>query len=242
MHSITVVAALLVIGYGFAAGGFLGSLTGLVAAIGVGSGVAIARDEASTMLSTITLVRIAQRIGGLFSAMGCVIGAYHGGWQFGWGWGIGGYLFGGAAALLLQVVMRQRDNVRRTLPMPSQFDLEDPTHVLAVDDIRQSYFGFLADESRPYGQCLYCPAAFLPYPKEVISRALTALLDFVEGRRESTFFYNSLRNVQVSDDIRKALTHLEDFLEIEAENLPTDRLENVRTGSRLKDDGSHPER
>ena len=45
MQGLAVIAALLAIGYGFGMAGVLGSLTGLVAALGVGSGLAIAIAE-----------------------------------------------------------------------------------------------------------------------------------------------------------------------------------------------------
>ena len=73
MQRLAVFAALLASGYGFAAGGVLGPFTGLVAAVGVGSGLAIARAEPGTDVASVGATRHAQRIGGILAAIGCLI-------------------------------------------------------------------------------------------------------------------------------------------------------------------------
>ena len=64
MQGLAVIAALLATGYGFGMAGVLGSLTGLVAALGVGSGLAIAIAESGAGVAASGGVRAAQRIGG----------------------------------------------------------------------------------------------------------------------------------------------------------------------------------
>jgi hypothetical protein len=107
MQGLAVIAALIAIGYGFAAGGVLGALTGFVVAVGVGSGLAIANAERGTGVALAGATRSAQRIGGIVAAIGCLIGAYYGGWRFGWLWAAVGYSAGVLAALLLRAISSQ---------------------------------------------------------------------------------------------------------------------------------------
>jgi hypothetical protein len=242
MQALAVIAALIAIGYGFAAAGVLGALTGLVAAVGIGSALAIAGAERGTGVALAGATRSAQRIGGILAAIGCLIGAYYGGWRFGWAWAIVGYVAGVASALLVRVLMRRsgqprpRPNNRsiRTAAIPSRFDLDDVLHVTIIDEIRDKYSALLADESHPYSQCMYRPASLLPYPKEVIRRALEALLDFVEGRRDSRFLDVSIRTPEVADTVRTTLHLLDDFVDVPAEKLPTEPHENTRVGLDLQ--------
>jgi hypothetical protein len=108
MQGLAVIAALIAIGYGSAAGGVLGALTGLVAAVGVGSGLAIAGAEQGTGVALAGATRSTQRIGGILAAIGCVIGAYYGGWRFGWLWAAAGYGAGALTAFLLWAISGQR--------------------------------------------------------------------------------------------------------------------------------------
>lgn len=99
--------------------------------------------------------------------------------------------FQSVSSTLVARKLEQRAAIRH---MPSSFDLNDPAHVVLVDEIREKYSAFLADGSHPYSQCMYRPSSLLPYPKEVIRRALTALLDFVEGRRNSNLLDEAIRH------------------------------------------------
>ncbi len=101
MQALAALVALLAIGFGFAAGGILGTLTGLVATVGVGSGLAIALAEVGTDVAAGGAVRTGQRIGGVLAAAGCLAGVLQGGWSLGWLWGFGGYVVGGIAAVVL---------------------------------------------------------------------------------------------------------------------------------------------
>lgn len=115
-----------------------------------------------------------------------------------------------------------------------RFDLDDIAHVSIIDEIRDRYSVLLADDSHPYSRCMYRPSSLLPYPKEVIRRALEALLDFTEGRRQSHLLDASSRNSQVADTIRDCLDTLDDFLDVPAEQLPTNVSENARIGRQLQ--------
>lgn len=242
MQGIAVIAALIAIGYGFAAAGVLGAVTGLAAAVGVGSGLAIASAERGTAVAVAGPMRTAQRVSGILAAIGCLIGAYYGGWRFGWIWAIAGYAPGVASALLIRAVMGGSGQPRagpKPQPMspaaiPSRFDLDDAMHVTIIDEIRDNLSAFLADDSHPYSRCMYRPASLLPYPKPVIRRALEALLDFIEGRRQSRFLDASIRSPAVAETVRTTLQLLDDFLDVSAEKLPTEPLENARVGLQLQ--------
>ena len=249
MQTIAVIITLLAIGYGFGRAGVLGALTGLVGAVGVGSGLAIALAERGTAVAGSGSMRTAQRIGGLLAAIGCAIGVFYGGWHSGWMWGVGGYLGGAGSAILLGAIMAltatrahaPRDHRSGHKPasgdpvdFPLRFDLNDGAHVALIDDIRQRYGALLSDGQHPYAACMYRPAATLPYPKPVIRRALTALLDFVEGRSDSLLIDGGMRTSESADTIHATLRDLDDFVDVPAAQLPTDPVQNARVGRQLQ--------
>lgn len=102
MQGLSAIVALVMAGIGFGSGGLLGALTGLVVSVGVGSGIAIARAEAGTGVArAIPWAGTSQRIGGVASALGCLVGALVGGWKFGWAWATGGYVIGALISVAL---------------------------------------------------------------------------------------------------------------------------------------------
>ena len=243
MQGLAAIAVLLATGYGFGMAGVLGGLTGLVAAIGVGSGLAIATAESGTGVPASGDVRTAQRIGGFLAAGACLVGAVWGGWTVGWLWGLGGYIAGTAASVVLGFVMRRvRQEPRRAAselsgqnPRSGYFDLNNVAHIELLDEIRMAYATVLTDESHAYTGCMFRPAALLPYPKPLIRAALLALLDFAEGRRDSTLIDIGMRRLDMVYTIRNTLDHLDDFLDVPPEQLPTDPIENSAVGLELKD-------
>jgi hypothetical protein len=113
-QGLAVLVALFLIGFGVAAGGWRGGLTGLIASIGVGSGLAILRAEGGTGVAEINpAARRAQRSGGLVAAVACLAGVFYGGWTFGWLWGLGGYLAGMVVAVALGATVTRRQRNRR---------------------------------------------------------------------------------------------------------------------------------
>lgn len=238
MQGIAVIVALIAIGYGFGSGGLAGAITGFVAVVGIGSGLAIARAESGTGVATSGATRSAQRAGGIVAAGACLIGAYYGGWRFGWIWAVVGYAAGVAIASLLRFLMsvlhtadvHPADRSATAGTIPSRFDLDDVLHVTMIDVIREKYSVVLAGEGHPYAQCMYRPASLLPYPREAIKAALEALLDFIEGRRDSVCLEAGMRTPQAADTVRTALLSLDDFLDLPAAELPTEPNENLRAG------------
>jgi hypothetical protein len=114
VQGLAVLAALFLVGYGFANGGWLGALTSLVTAIGVGSGLAIFVREAGTAVSDPSCAAgRAQRVGGVMAAALCLGGAWYGGWRLGWLWGLGGYLAGMLVAVLVGIALSRTGAQRR---------------------------------------------------------------------------------------------------------------------------------
>ena len=209
----------------------------------VGSGLAIATAESGTGVPASGDVRTAQRIGGFLAAGACLVGAVWGGWTVGWLWGLGGYIAGTAASVVLGFVMRRVcQEPRRAAselsgqnPRSGYFDLNNVAHIELLDEIRMAYATVLTDESHAYTGCMFRPAALLPYPKPLIRAALLALLDFAEGRRDSTLIDIGMRRLDMVYTIRNTLDHLDDFLDVPPEQLPTDPIENSAVGLELKD-------
>ncbi|MGH8193773.1 MAG: hypothetical protein ACREQ8_05130, partial [Woeseiaceae bacterium] len=128
----------------------------------------------------------------LLAALGAAV------WYFaGWGWSLIPFSLGALKVLQsvsstltarkLEPLMPYKSTASLAATLPPEIDLDDVLQVTVIDDIRQKYSALLADQSQPYSQCIYRPSSILPYPRTVIRRALQALLDFVEGRRNSRF-------------------------------------------------------
>ena len=90
--------------YGYVQAGFSGALTGFVAVVAVGSGVAIAAAEPGTGVEHSGSVATSQRLGGSLAAIAALAGCYFGGWVFGWAGGVVGYVLGIVGALCLAFV------------------------------------------------------------------------------------------------------------------------------------------
>jgi hypothetical protein len=101
VNTLPLLAGLTLIGYGFASGGMLGALTGFVAALGIGSGLAILSDQKDAELSADETTKTSQRIGGILAALLCGVGAFYGGWRYGWAWGLGGYIIGALSTVVI---------------------------------------------------------------------------------------------------------------------------------------------
>ena len=242
MQGLAVIVSLLAIGYGYHRAGFLGSMTGLFTSVGVGSGLAIALAESGTDVAASGSKRAAQQIGGFIAAGACLTGAIWGGWAVGWLWGLGGYIAGAVSGVVFAFAMRsvhQETGIVASEPSGQDprysgyFDLNNIAHVRLLDDIRTAYGALLSDKSHAYADCMYRPAVLLPYPKPLIRAALLTLLDFVEGRRDSTIVERDMLQLR-SETILRVLEWLDDFLDVPPEQLPTDPTENSVVGFELR--------
>lgn len=138
----------------------------------------------------------------------------------------------GLVAAALSAAFR-RERPRRPgggVALSAPFDLQDERHVRLIDQIREDYSRQLTDETSPYAECWFKPAAILPHAKETIRQALNTLLDFVEGRRQSPYLDQAIRSREAASTIRACLAMLERYLEIPESELPTDPEENRRVG------------
>jgi hypothetical protein len=101
------IATLVLVVVGAATAGWRGALTGFVAGMGVGTGLAIALAERETGVALRgSRVRAIQRIAGLIAAVGAIVGVLYGGWTKGWLWGFLGFLPGPTFALLVGMLAR----------------------------------------------------------------------------------------------------------------------------------------
>ena len=106
MIGLVAIAVLVMSGYGFAAGGVLGALTGLIAAGGAGSGLAIAVGAKDTGTTPVTSrVGAVQRGGGVLTALLTAGLAYMGGWKWGWLWAAAGYAAGMLVTLAVGLLL-----------------------------------------------------------------------------------------------------------------------------------------
>ena len=165
-------------------------------------------------------------------------------WYFaGWGWSLipflGAMIFAAFSvgstrtALNLEHRALSGKTPPEALYLPAQIDLDDVLQVTLIDLIREQYSALLMDTSHPYAECLFRPASLLPYPKATIKRALEALLEFTEGRRDSQFLDASTRTPEAVELLQWGIATLDDYLEVPPESLPTDRLPNAEVGFRL---------
>ncbi len=111
MQAIIGLISLALAAYGFTQAGVLGILTGAVAGFGVGSGLSIlAAKHLAQASPRSTRENLAQRLGGLISALACVAGVLYGGWSFGSVLGMAGYAVGMLATPLLAIASRRAGN------------------------------------------------------------------------------------------------------------------------------------
>jgi hypothetical protein len=107
LQALAALAAIALVGYGFGTAGWRGALTRLVAAVGIGSGLAMFIPGPGRGVAVgAPRMRRVQRLGGLVGAAGALVGVLYGGWHSGWLWGLLGYLVGPVFAVLLAVVTR----------------------------------------------------------------------------------------------------------------------------------------
>lgn len=110
-----------------------------------------------------------------------------------------------------------------------RMDVETSMDLEEVSRIRSAYADLLENDTSPYAECMYKPATLLPYPKAVIADALEHLLEAAEGGDDSAVSFENPEEAVRS--LRMGLDYLDDFLEVPADELPTDPVANVRFGS-----------
>jgi len=142
------------------------------------------------------------------------------------------WIYALVVVLLVAWLVAWRARLQSPGGFPRWYNLERPRHVALLDEIREGYATVLGDESHAFVDCTFKPAALLPYPKEEIRKALATLLDFVEGRRDSTLLDNQIRTQEISQVLRGSLMQLETFLEVSPAELPSEPEANEEFGLR----------
>jgi hypothetical protein len=146
-----------------------------------------------------------------------------------------------ALVVVLSVVwmLSRRAAGRRVVPtpvtpqlIPHPYDLENPEHVVRIDEIKEAYADVLSHEEGDFAECTFKPASLLPYSKREIAQALSAILDYAEGRAQSKHFDPILRQATVIATLQAALVQLEAFLEAPPDEIPREPKANIEFGMR----------
>ena len=144
-------------------------------------------------------------------------------------------------ALAIVWLLGRRAAQRSLAPMPTtpqliphSYDLDNPEHVVRIDEIREAYADLLTREEGEFADCTFKPASLLPYSRREIAEALSAILDYAEGRAQSQHFDPIVRQPAVVATLQAALVQLETFLEVPAEEIPRDSRANIEFGMRYR--------
>jgi hypothetical protein len=146
-----------------------------------------------------------------------------------------------ALIVVLAVVwmLSRRAATRRVVPtpdtpqlIPHSYDLENPEHVVRIDEIREAYADLLSHEEGDFADCTFKPASLLPYSRREIAEALSAILDYAEGRAQSKHFDPIVRQPTVVATLQAALVQLETFLEVPPDEIPREPRANIEFGMR----------
>jgi hypothetical protein len=136
-------------------------------------------------------------------------------------------------------VLSRRAARRRLAPMPvtpqlipHSYDLDNPDHVVRIDEIREAYANLLSHDESEFADCTFKPASLLPYPKRDVAEALSAILDYAEGRTSSKHFDPIIRQPTVVTTLHAALVQLETFLDVPPGKIPREPRANIEFGLR----------
>lgn len=172
--------------FGYSAGGPAGMVTGLVAALGVATGLVIFLGQAGTgPMPWIRFRGQAQRVGGLMAALYCFSGAVYGGWDYGWAWGLVGYLGGIALGLCGSTLLSGSGN-----PAPGKAPLSLPDARRIVDEYTAILGRSRALEPKPLST--------LPASKNEVRDAILLI-------------YTQVGDRQAREHLRASFTALADF-------------------------------
>jgi hypothetical protein len=79
------------------------------------------------------------------------------------------------AVLTVVWLLSRRRAQQRLTPMPiaqqlipHSYDLDNPEHVVRIDEIREAYANLLTHDESEFGNCTFKPASLLPYSRQEI--------------------------------------------------------------------------
>jgi hypothetical protein len=143
------------------------------------------------------------------------------------------------AVLTVVWLLSRRRAQQRLTPMPiaqqlipHSYDLDNPEHVVRIDEIREAYANLLTHDESEFGNCTFKPASLLPYSRQEIAEALSAILDYAEGRASSDHFDPIIRQPTVVTTLQAALVQLETFLDVPPDEIPREQRANIEFGLR----------
>ena len=116
--------------------------------------------------------------------------------------------------------------------IPHSYDLDNPEHVARIDEIREAFAQLLRHDESEFADCTFKPASLLPYSRRESAEALSAILDFAEGRTPSEHFDPIIRQPAVVTTLQAALVQLQTFLEVPPDEIPREHRANVEFGLR----------
>jgi hypothetical protein len=136
-----------------------------------------------------------------------------------------------AQLLRLKVAwLKSRPVVGRDEP-PAELSPDDQTHLRLAGAIWEMYGGMLEDDGQTYAGCRFWPESLLPFPKEYVAVTLDLLIAIGEGSVRSIHFDARSVPPDVLESMKHARQRLDGFVDVSAEELPTDSPMNDRYGA-----------
>jgi len=114
---------------------------------------------------------------------------------------------------------------------PAELDANEQQHLRLAGDLWGRYSQLLADDTQAFAACQFRPQSLLPYPKEYLARALDLLVAVGEGRIQSIHVNSAAIQSDVVLAMKGARAQLDGFVDVSAEELPTDPTENSQYGA-----------
>jgi len=114
---------------------------------------------------------------------------------------------------------------------PAELDANEQTHLRLAGGLWEHYSQLIADETLAFAGCEFRPQSSLPYPKEYLILALDMLVDVGEGRVKSIHFNSLAIPSDVVLAMKEARAQLDGFVDVSADELPTDPAENAKYGA-----------
>ena len=118
------------------------------------------------------------------------------------------------------------------IKFPEVLDDKEILDIKFAQKIYEEYGKILAD-SGEYQECLFKPASILPYPKHVIKEAIDFYIHCLV--MDSPLFTLPSNKDELIENLEVINSALEYFLEVNKNELPTDKKENMIRGFELKE-------
>lgn len=114
---------------------------------------------------------------------------------------------------------------------PVELDANEQQHLRLAGDLWGRYSQLLSDDTQTFAACRFRPQSSLPYPKEYLALALDLLVGVGEERIQSIHVNSKAIPSDVVLAMKRARAQLDGFVDVSAEELPTDPTENSKYGA-----------